>query len=92
MQEAGQKHAILFRQLHHRNSQGYSQSWKFTDREWAQIRHDPSQYLLLITRTAFLTVDTETYPKADSTIPPDLRCYSVYLALFRVGHIHLKPS
>jgi hypothetical protein len=83
---------ILFGQLHHRNSQDYSQDWKFTDREWAQIRHDPSQYLLLITRTAFLTVDIETYPKEDPTLPPDLRRYSVYLGLFRVGHIYLKPS
>jgi hypothetical protein len=83
---------IRFEDLHYRDSQKYSQHWSFTDREWAQVRTDPSQYLLLITRTVFLTVDTETNEEGDSTSPHDPHLYSIRSGLLRLGHIYLRPS
>jgi hypothetical protein len=85
---------IRFELLQLRNFQDHSQEWDFTDREWAQVRTDPGQYLLLLTRTVFLAVDAEPCQNADSTAPPHVHPYSVRLPLtqLRIGQVYLKSS
>jgi hypothetical protein len=86
---------IPFRHLHHPKSQDLGRDGDFTDEEWAQISIDPSQYLVLVARTVFLTVDAETKRKEeDATDDDDARTYpySVRQNQWRFGQIYLRPS
>jgi hypothetical protein len=86
------KRVFRFERLQYRDSQTYSENWSFTDREWAQVGTDPSQCILLIARTVFLIVDTETDEEGNSAFPHDPHLYSVRSGLLRVGCIYLRPS
>ncbi|KAF2650766.1 HET-domain-containing protein [Lophiostoma macrostomum CBS 122681] len=85
------RNMIPFARLHDHDAKHHSQKMVISDEEWDHVQSDVRQYLVLVTRTIFLTVDFEANT-AGTRFGADLHSYAMRRGTVHIGEIYLDPA